>query len=134
MIIHVELNRCQAQNGPSLEYHRFLTSEIHGFITSSTTTTSTSSTTTTTFLGRILRTQVLYKGIWVWRTFHEEFEVDNATFDNSSLVPSDFALQDYTHIMMYLQSSFSRLLRETGGRVTFGAVASNFRGRAIWEL
>jgi hypothetical protein len=23
----------------------------------------------------IIRTQVLYKGIWVWRTFHEEFEV-----------------------------------------------------------
>ena len=22
----------------------------------------------------IIRTQVLYKGIWVWRTFHEEFE------------------------------------------------------------
>lgn len=50
---------------------------------------------------------MLYKGIWVWRTFHEEFEVDNATFENSSLVPSDFDLQDYTHIMMYLQSSFS---------------------------
>lgn len=23
----------------------------------------------------LIRTQVLYKGIWVWRTFHEEFEV-----------------------------------------------------------
>lgn len=50
---------------------------------------------------------MLYKGIWVWRTFHEAFEVNESTsLENASVVPADFNLQSYTHVMLYLQTSF----------------------------